>query len=169
MRRLPAPLSVTRPPPSSTTVAWALRTFAVAFMVIVTGLGPQSNVMIPPAATAFTTAAEVQLDGVPLPIVRVGWLVSTAAAAAGTAACPAGLPGFGSVFGFRVADAEGLATGAGLLEATAPGVAEATTAGVTQAAAGSAFSAAEPQPTRAPGAASRPVRIATRRFRTGRW
>jgi hypothetical protein len=97
MRRFPPPLSVTRPPPSRTTCELALRTFAVAAIVIVTGAAPQSNVMIPPLATALTTAAEVQLAGVPVPTVRVGWLVSTARAAAGTAACPARLPGFGSV------------------------------------------------------------------------
>ena len=56
----------------------ALRTFAVAVIVMVTGAGPQSKVMMPPAATAFTTAAEVQLAGVPVPTLRDGWLVSTA-------------------------------------------------------------------------------------------
>jgi hypothetical protein len=66
--------------------------------VIVTGAGPQSKVMMPPAATALTTAAEVQLAAVPVPTVRVGWLVSTARAAAGTAACPEGLPGCASFF-----------------------------------------------------------------------
>ncbi|WP_433828951.1 hypothetical protein ACQP2E_06520 [Actinoplanes sp. CA-015351] len=75
-------------------------------IVIVTGFGPQSNVTIPPAATAFTTAAEVQLAAVPLPTVRVGLLVSTALAAAGTVAFPSGLPGFGS-FSIFVADGEG--------------------------------------------------------------
>lgn len=105
MRRLPAPLSVTRPPPSSTTCELVFRTFAVLAMVIVTGFGPQSNVMIPPAATAFTTAAEVQLAAVPLPTVRVGLLVSTALAAAGTDAFPSGLPGLGS-FSILVADGD---------------------------------------------------------------
>jgi hypothetical protein len=76
-----------------------LRTFAVAVIVMVTGAGPQLNVMMPPAATAFTTAAEVQLAGVPLPTLRVGWLVSTARAADGTVACPFGLPGLGSSLG----------------------------------------------------------------------
>src|SRR5215472_5846293 len=61
-------------------------------MVIVTGLGPQLNVMTPPAATAATTAADVQLAAVPSPITWSGWLVATAWAAAGTAACPSGLP-----------------------------------------------------------------------------
>jgi hypothetical protein len=59
---------------------------AVAVIVIVTGTGPQLNAMMPPAATALTTAAEVQLAAVPFPTVRVGWLVSTARAAAGIAA-----------------------------------------------------------------------------------
>src|SRR5690348_11905998 len=90
MRRAPAPLSVTRLPPSSTTWLTVLRTFAVAVIVIVTGSGPQSKVMMPPAATALTTAAEVQLAGVPFPTVRVGLLVSTARAADGTDACPLG-------------------------------------------------------------------------------
>ncbi|GIJ29981.1 hypothetical protein Vqi01_51430 [Micromonospora qiuiae] len=60
--------------------------------MMVTGSGPQSKVMIPPAATARTTAAEVQLAGVPVPTVRVGFEVSTAPATAGTATRPAGFP-----------------------------------------------------------------------------
>src|SRR5690242_15148242 len=70
----------------------ALRIFAVAVNTIVTGAGPQSNVMIPPAATAATTAAEVQPAGVPEPTTRVGWDVSAARASAGTVAWPSGLP-----------------------------------------------------------------------------
>src|SRR5687768_11643286 len=93
MRRFPPPLRVTRPPPSRTTLALAvLRILAVVAIVITTGSGPQENVMMPPFATAATTAAEVQLAGVPSPIVRVGRLVSTARASAGTVACPFGLP-----------------------------------------------------------------------------
>jgi hypothetical protein len=61
-------------------------------MVIVTGAEPQLNVMTPPAATAATTAADVQLAGVPLPITWSGWLVSAGWPAAGTVAFPAGLP-----------------------------------------------------------------------------
>ena len=57
---------------------------AVAVMVIVTGLGPQLNVMIPPLATARTTAREVQLAAVPRPITQVGWAVLTARPAGGT-------------------------------------------------------------------------------------
>src|SRR5690349_18513660 len=91
--RFPAPLSVTLPPPSSTIFGpAALRTLAVAAIVIVTGSGPQENVITPPAATAATTAAEVQLPGVPSPITRVGLLVSSARASAGTAARPSGFP-----------------------------------------------------------------------------
>jgi hypothetical protein len=41
-------------------------------MVIVTGPGPQLKVMMPPAATAATTAADVQLAGEPSPITRSG-------------------------------------------------------------------------------------------------
>jgi hypothetical protein len=68
MRRAPFPLSVTFPCPSSTTSALVLRTLAVACMPIVTGFGPQENVIIPPAATASTTAWDVQLPGLPSPI-----------------------------------------------------------------------------------------------------
>ncbi len=66
--RLPPPLSVIRPPPSSTTRCLVLITLAVVVMEMVTGLGPQLKVMIPPAATARTTAADVQLAGRPSPI-----------------------------------------------------------------------------------------------------
>jgi plastocyanin len=55
-------------------------------MVMVTGLLPQSNRMIPPRATAATTALEVQLAGVPVPTIRLALRVSTARASAGTAA-----------------------------------------------------------------------------------
>jgi hypothetical protein len=65
MRRAPAPLSVTFPPPSSTTSALVLRTLAVTCITIVTGAGPQSKVITPPLATAATTAPDVQLAGVP--------------------------------------------------------------------------------------------------------
>ena len=47
-------------------------TLAVAFMRIVTGLGPHEKRMIPPARTAATTAADVQLAGVPRPTMRLG-------------------------------------------------------------------------------------------------
>jgi hypothetical protein len=41
------------------------------------------NVITPPLATALTTAAEVQLPGVPLPMTCVGWEVFTARPASG--------------------------------------------------------------------------------------
>jgi hypothetical protein len=84
----------------------------VAVIVMVTGAGPQSNVMIPPAATAFTTAAEVQPRGVPSPTTWSGLLVFTALASAGTTACPAGLPGRGSA-GIFDADRDGDGDGGG--------------------------------------------------------
>lgn len=80
------------PPPSSTTRAEVLTTFAVADIVITTGAGPHEKVMTPPLATAATTAAEVQLAAVPLPTTVVGCDVSTAWPAAGIGAWPSGLP-----------------------------------------------------------------------------
>jgi len=71
---------------------WLLRTFAVAFIVIVTGFGPHLKVIFPPLATAETTASEVQLAGVPVPMTRVGLEVLTARPAAGTFAFPFGFP-----------------------------------------------------------------------------
>ena len=81
---MPPPLSVTLPPPSSTTRWLVFTTLAVAVIVIVTGFGPQSKVMMPPSATALTTAADVHPAGVPRPITWFGWLVLTARPAAGT-------------------------------------------------------------------------------------
>jgi hypothetical protein len=83
-------------------------------MVITTGRGPQEKVMTPPAATAATTAAEVQLAAVPLPMVRAGCEASAARPAAGTAAWPCGFPAVNATpaaFGGRVA----VAWGRGLL------------------------------------------------------
>jgi hypothetical protein len=74
-------------------------TFAVAVIVMVTGFGPQLNVITPPLATALTTAAEVQLAGVPLPMTWFGWLVFTARPAGGTNAWPCGLPAAGRLRG----------------------------------------------------------------------
>ena len=96
IRCLPPPLSVTRPPPSKTMRCLVLGTLAVAVITIVTGFGPQLNRMIPPSATARTTAADVQLAGVPLPMTWFGWAVLTARPAAGTGKCPLGLPKSGS-------------------------------------------------------------------------
>jgi hypothetical protein len=53
-------------------------TLAVAVIVIVTGLGPHENRMIPPARVAATTAAEVQLAAVPRPTMCAARDVSTA-------------------------------------------------------------------------------------------
>ncbi|MGH3303709.1 MAG: hypothetical protein ACRDOK_18925, partial [Streptosporangiaceae bacterium] len=63
-------------------------TFAVALMVIVTGFGPQLKVMTPPSATAWTTAADVQLPGDASPMTCAGSAVSTGWAAGGTGAVP---------------------------------------------------------------------------------
>ena len=60
------------------------RTRAVAVIVMVTGSGPQSKVMIPPRATARTTAADVQPAGLPVPITWSGRAVPAARPAAGT-------------------------------------------------------------------------------------
>jgi hypothetical protein len=98
-------------PPSRTTRWLVFTTFAVAFMVMVTGFGPQLKVMTPPSATALTTAAEVQLAGVPLPMTWFGWLVFTARAARGTNAWPLGLPAAGRACG---AAAWAACVGAGL-------------------------------------------------------
>jgi hypothetical protein len=72
IRSLPPPLRVTLPPPSSTIRWLVFTTFAVAVIVIVTGFGPQLKVIMPPSATALTTAAEVQLPGVPRPTTWFG-------------------------------------------------------------------------------------------------
>lgn len=61
-------------------------TLAVVLIVMVTGVGPHENRMIPPVRTAATTAAEVQLAAVPCPMTRLGWDVFTGRPAAGTGA-----------------------------------------------------------------------------------
>ncbi|GAB3904437.1 hypothetical protein GCM10029964_098170 [Kibdelosporangium lantanae] len=68
---------------------------AVPAKVMVTGSSPHENVITPPAATADRRDWDVQLPAVPSPTTRVGLLVSSAFAAAGTAAFPAGLPAAG--------------------------------------------------------------------------
>jgi hypothetical protein len=107
-------------------------------MVIVTGFGPQSNVMTPPFATALTTAADVHPAGVPFPMTVVGLPVLTARAALGTLACPAGLPGLGSTTGrtegvgsaVALADGDGDETdGESAVGADADAAAPAVTAG----------------------------------------
>src|SRR5215469_6911360 len=118
IRRWPPPLSVTRPPPSSTTRCLVLDTRAVAVIKIVTGFLPQSNLMIPPLKTARTTAADVQLAGLPSPITWFGWLVLTALPAGGTGKCPWGLPKRGGAAGRSTA---GRALAAALASAAAVG------------------------------------------------
>ncbi|BFU43101.1 hypothetical protein KRMM14A1004_13380 [Krasilnikovia sp. MM14-A1004] len=140
-----------------------MRTFAVARIVIVTGSGPQSNVITPPAATARTTAAEVQLAGVPVPTTRSGRLVSTARPAAGTAALPAGLPGAGPAAFRAVADGE--AFGAAAVAAGAVRVEGGADDAVTTA--GGSGSGAQPAATVATVRSPR-VAAAARCIRTGR-
>jgi hypothetical protein len=96
MRVVPPPLSVTLLPPSMTSfVPLSLNTFAVDVSTTVAGLGPQSNVMMPPFATAATTASPVQLAGVPVPTTVVGTETSSAWPSFGTTAWPSGLPAGG--------------------------------------------------------------------------
>jgi hypothetical protein len=152
-------------------------TFAVAAMVITTGAGPQEKVITPPFATAATTAADVQLAGVPLPITRVGWEVSTAAAAAGIAAWPLGFPGIGNAAATAVdRAAEGL--GEGEAEVGVTVTVEAAEDDTTNAGAELATAAAgwvlAPQPVRENAATVIPAKIAepvrTRREEsTRRW
>ncbi len=78
-----------------TTFGRLLKTRAVAFIRMVTGFGPHLKVMIPPRATAFTTACEVQLAADPFPTTRFGWEVSTARAAGGIGELPVGFPAAG--------------------------------------------------------------------------
>jgi hypothetical protein len=71
----------------------ALTILAVACMWMTFGFEPHENRITPPARTAATTAADVQLAAVPRPITRVGWAVFTArpCAGTGTVATPAPL------------------------------------------------------------------------------
>lgn len=75
--------------------AASLKTIAVAYMSIVTGSGPQPNVLMPPSATASATAAEVHEAAVPLAMTRSGEDVSTAWASGGIGATPPGFPAGG--------------------------------------------------------------------------
>jgi hypothetical protein len=142
--------------------------------------------MIPPFATARTTAAEVQLAAVPLPMTVVARRVSTARAAAGTGALPAGLPnvagatatgaalrvGLGVGVGFFVGVTEGLAFGAGDAEAAGtvavivPLPEGAAASPAAEAASGCTTDAAdvgsEPQPARAATVAAVTTRTAGR-------
>ncbi|BCJ72578.1 hypothetical protein CS0771_21220 [Catellatospora sp. IY07-71] len=122
-------------------------------MVMVSGSGPQSNVMIPPAATAATTALDVQLAGVPFPITRVGFVVFTARASAGTTALPFGLPG---------AKTAAAADGDGAEVALALGTADGIPLAPTQLGGGPAAGVAEPHPASARARASRTAEGAAR-------
>src|SRR5664279_4025243 len=96
MRVVPPPLSVTLLPPSITSlVPLSLKTFAVEVRTVVTGSGPQLNVVMPPFATAATNASPVQLAGVPVPITVVGDDTSSACPSGGTVAWPSGQPAGG--------------------------------------------------------------------------
>src|SRR4051794_15050266 len=94
MRREPPPESVTLPPPSMTSLLVPLRTLAVSVNVIVTGFAPQLKVTTPPAVTAESTAADVQLAAVPLPTTWSGLLTSSSPIPLGTGTVPLGLPGW---------------------------------------------------------------------------
>jgi hypothetical protein len=61
----------------------SLKIFAVSVRVIVTGAGPQLNVITPPCATAWMKAAELQLSGLPLPITWSGLETSSRSASSG--------------------------------------------------------------------------------------
>src|SRR5262245_40074782 len=101
IRLLPPPLSVTLFPPSMTSfVPLSLKTFAGVVRTIVTGSGPQLNVMTPPLATAATNASAVQLAALPIPITVVGEHRLSAWPAAGIVAMPPGQPAGGSSFRF---------------------------------------------------------------------
>src|SRR3954447_1665486 len=93
MRFVPPPERVTVPPPSSTSFAVLLLILRVWLSVIVTGFAPQLKVTTPPAATAETTAAEVQLAAGPLPTTWSGWLTSSRPMPDGTATVPEVVPG----------------------------------------------------------------------------
>src|SRR5690606_19549315 len=75
-------------------------TFAGLSITIVTGSGPQSKTILPPWATASTTASQSQLSGVPSPITTSGLETSLVAAAAGIGESPSGLPAAGPSSGF---------------------------------------------------------------------
>src|SRR6185312_6587059 len=164
IRRWLPPDSVTVPPPSRTVRGCALTIFAVWVIAIVTGARPQSNVITPPAATAATTAAEVQPAGEPDPTTRSGCEVSTPRVSTGAAAPPgfaagvvvrgagASVPADGSGrAGGRDVVGAGVAAGVGALLVTAGAGARSATGRAGDPQAASAATPARP-------AASRPTR-----------
>ncbi|HST67502.1 MAG TPA: hypothetical protein VLM05_20195 [Mycobacteriales bacterium] len=131
-----------------------MTTFAVWVIAIVTGLGPQSNVTTPPAATAATTAAEVQPAGLPVPITRVGREVSTRAPPPG-AGGPAGAGFAGAAFGAGVRGAattlpaDGIGGAGVAVVVTAAGALGLLGAGAAASTAPTLGRAGDPQPARA--------------------
>ena len=93
MRVVPPPSSVIRLPPSIT-VFLLMGRLSVSVTWMVTLPPPQSKVITPPAAAAVRSAANVQLDAVPVPTTVVGLDVSAGWPLAGTPALhdPLGLP-----------------------------------------------------------------------------
>jgi hypothetical protein len=81
-------------PPPSMTVFLFVGTFKVAVTGIVTAPPPQLKVMTPPWVTAALSAANVQLDALPVPTTVVGFEVSAGWPFDGTPALhePLGLP-----------------------------------------------------------------------------
>src|SRR3954469_13505995 len=67
---VPPPLIVILPPPSTVVL---MATVFVLVTVIVTGEGPQLKVTVPPPANAASSAASVQLSGVPVPTTPPAW------------------------------------------------------------------------------------------------
>src|SRR5579863_8911954 len=100
----PPPSRVILLPPSMTICTGVLPVdiggLSVDVTEMVTGSGPQLNVMIPPPLIAVDSVWNVQLDGVPIPTTVVGWLVSTGWASAGNVRVvhvPVGFPATGNV------------------------------------------------------------------------
>ncbi len=82
-----------------TTSGLSLKTLAGRVSLMVTGALPQSKVILPPRATAWTNWSAVQLSGVPVPMTVSGEETSSASPSAGTREAPAGLPAAGPVDG----------------------------------------------------------------------
>src|SRR5690606_3006706 len=61
---------------------------------------PQLKTIFPPFATAATTASQLQLAGVPLPITVSGLLIFSKSASSGIGEFPSGFPARGPSSGF---------------------------------------------------------------------
>src|SRR5580692_7347485 len=99
----PPPSRVTLFPPSMTMCTGVLPVdiggLSVDVTTMVTALGPQLSVTVPPPLTALDSASNVQLNGVPVPTTAVGRLVSTGCASAGNVNVvqdPIGFPATGN-------------------------------------------------------------------------